>query len=125
MTLVLLLPTEFFRISHLNFAAKLYTALLKFGLPYIPAGLAAMMVQVIDRPILLALTNESTVGIYQANYRLGIFMMLVVSMYDYAWRPFFLTHANEPDAKQLFCKNFDVLYAFQLDRRVVRFALYK
>ena len=78
--------------------------LLKFGLPYIPAGLAAMMVQVIDRPILLALTNESTVGIYQANYRLGIFMMLVVSMFDYAWRPFFLTHASEPNAKEMYSK---------------------
>ncbi len=102
-TLVLLLPEILPKLT-LNFVGKLYTALLKFGLPYIPAGLAAMMVQVIDRPILLALTNESTVGIYQANYRLGIFMMLVVSMYDYAWRPFFLTHANEPNAKQLFAR---------------------
>lgn len=102
-TLVFLLPTILPMLS-LKFAGKLYSALLKFGLPYIPAGLAAMMVQVIDRPILLALTNESTVGIYQANYRLGIFMMLIVSMYDYAWRPFFLTHADEPNAKQLFSR---------------------
>lgn len=102
-TLVLLLPTILPKLT-LDYVAKLYTALLKFGLPYIPAGLAAMMVQVIDRPILLALTDEGTVGIYQANYRLGIFMMLIVSMYDYAWRPFFLTHANEPNAKQLFAR---------------------
>lgn len=102
-TLALLLPEILGRLSF-DFLGKLYNALLKFGLPYIPAGLAAMMVQVIDRPILLAMTNESTVGIYQANYRLGIFMMLVVSMYDYAWRPFFLTHANDLDAKQLFSK---------------------
>jgi O-antigen/teichoic acid export membrane protein len=102
-TLVLLLPEILGKVT-LSFARRLYTALLKFGLPYVPAGLAAMMVQVIDRPILLALTNESTVGIYQAIYRLGIFMMLVVSMYDYAWRPFFLAHASEPDAKQLFSK---------------------
>ncbi len=102
-TLVLLLPTIFRRLG-IHFHKKLYVELLKFGLPYIPAGLGAMMVQVIDRPILLALTNESTVGIYQANYRLGIFMMLVVSMYDYAWRPFFLTHANDPDAKQLYSR---------------------
>ena len=110
-TLVLLIPEILGKIT-LAFGDKisrhnilpLYSALLKFGLPYIPAGLAAMMVQVIDRPILLAMTNESTVGIYQANYRLGIFMMLVVSMYDYAWRPFFLTHANDSDAKQLFAK---------------------
>lgn len=101
---LVLLSKEIIPNLTLNFAPKLYTALLKFGLPYIPAGLAAMMVQVIDRPILLALTNESTVGIYQANYRLGIFMMLVVSMYDYAWRPFFLTHANDQGAKQLFSR---------------------
>ena len=102
-TLLLLLPTILQKLDF-RFHKDLYRALLKFGLPYIPAGLAAMMVQVIDRPILLALTNESTVGIYQANYRLGIFMMLIVSMYDYAWRPFFLTHANEPNAKQLFAR---------------------
>ena len=102
-TLILLLPEILGKLTF-EFSGKLYSALLKFGLPYIPAGLAAMMVQVIDRPILLAMTNESTVGIYQANYRLGIFMMLVVSMYDYAWRPFFLTHANDSDAKQLFAK---------------------
>jgi O-antigen/teichoic acid export membrane protein len=82
----------------------LFRALLRFGLPNLPAGLAAMMIQVIDRPILLALTDEATVGIYQANYRLGIFMMLVVSMFDFAWRPFFLTHAKDTDAKQLFAR---------------------
>ncbi|MGB9591487.1 MAG: lipopolysaccharide biosynthesis protein, partial [Candidatus Kryptoniota bacterium] len=102
-TIIMLAPTITANIRA-TFNWKLYKSLLKFGLPYIPAGLAAMMVQVIDRPILLALTNESTVGIYQANYRLGIFMMLIVSMYDYAWRPFFLTHANEASAKQLFAR---------------------
>jgi O-antigen/teichoic acid export membrane protein len=82
----------------------LIRALLAFGLPYVPAGLASMMIQVIDRPILRMLTDDATVGIYQANYRLGIFMMLVVSMYDYAWRPFFLSHAKEPGAKALFAR---------------------
>jgi O-antigen/teichoic acid export membrane protein len=51
---------------------------------------------------MLLLTNEENVGIFQANYRLGIFMMLVVSMFDYAWRPFFLNIAKEKDAKQIF-----------------------
>ena len=102
-TLLLLLPTILRKIGF-SFRKDLYKALLRFGLPYIPAGLGAMMVQVIDRPILLALTNESTVGIYQANYRLGIFMMLIVSMFDYAWRPFFLTHATDPNAKQLYSR---------------------
>jgi O-antigen/teichoic acid export membrane protein len=62
------------------------------------------MVQVIDRPILESLRGSAAVGIYQANYRLGIFMMLIVSMYDFAWRPFFLSHAADTDAKQLFAR---------------------
>lgn len=102
-SLVLLAPTI---ISSISFAwpQKLYRSLLQFGLPYVPASLATMMIQVIDRPILEALTDKATVGIYQANYRLGIFMMLVVSMFDFAWRPFFLLHARDADAKQLFAR---------------------
>ena len=84
----------------------LYREILKFGLPYIPAGLAGIAMQVIDRPIVKALTNDATLGIYQLNYRLGIFMMLIVGMFDYAWRPFFLNHANDADAKPLFAKVF-------------------
>ncbi len=84
----------------------LYRHILKFGIPYIPAGLAGMANQVIDRPIVKALTNDATLGIYQLNYRLGIFMMLIVGMFDYAWRPFFLTHAKDPDAKELFARVF-------------------
>jgi O-antigen/teichoic acid export membrane protein len=87
-----------------HFSRPLFRELLAFGLPYIPAGLATMVIQVIDRPILRALTDDATVGIYQANYRLGVFMMLIVSMYDYAWRPFFLLHAGSPDAKKLFAR---------------------
>jgi O-antigen/teichoic acid export membrane protein len=100
-TVVFLLPT-IFRNFELNFSKSLYKALLKFGLPSLPAGFAAMMLQVIDRPILRALTNDASVGIYQANYRLGIFMMLVVSMFDYAWKPFFFATAKEPNAKEIF-----------------------
>lgn len=73
-------------------------AMLRFAAPYVPAGLASMAVQVIDRPILLRLTDPATVGVYQANYRLGIFMALAVNMFDAAWRPFFLERAGRPDA---------------------------
>jgi O-antigen/teichoic acid export membrane protein len=102
-TLVALVPTIARQLTG-DFSIPLYRALMKFGLPYVPAGLASIVVQVIDRPIMLLLTNLAVVGVYQANYRLGIFMMLVVSMYDYAWRPFFLSHAAEPGAKELFAR---------------------
>ena len=90
---------------------KLYKEMLRFGLPYIPASLAGIAIQVIDRPILKALTDNETVGIYTANYRLGVLMMLVVGMFDYAWRPFFLTHAKDSDAPRMFSKVFTYFVA--------------
>jgi len=88
----------------LSFSRELVSELLRFSIPYIPAGIAANLVQIIDRPILKYLTDDKTVGIYQANYKLGIFMMLIVSMFEFAWRPFFLNNAKDPDAKNIFSK---------------------
>lgn len=102
-TILLLIPV-ILRQFTLSFHTRLWKALLRFGTPFVPAGLAAMVVQVIDRPILRSLTDDATVGIYQANYRLGIFMMLIVSMYDYAWRPFYFSLAAERNAKEIFAR---------------------
>lgn len=98
------LAPEIFKSLVLKIDKELLKKYLKFGLPYLPASLAATVVQVIDRPVVLAMTNESTLGIYQANYKLGIFMMLFVSMFQYAWQPFFLNNAKEKNAKELFAK---------------------
>ena len=83
---------------------ELLKKMLKFGIPYLPASMAATVVQVIDRPIIVKIVGESALGIYQANYKLGIFMMLFVSMFQYAWQPFFLNNAKDVNAKKLFAK---------------------
>lgn len=100
----LLLTPEIFKLISIRIDKDLLRKLLKFGIPYLPASLAAMVVQVVDRPVVLAMTNESTLGIYQANYKLGIFMMLFVSMFQFAWQPFFLNNAKEKNAKEIFAK---------------------
>jgi O-antigen/teichoic acid export membrane protein len=110
LTWLILLP-DILKDLEVRVHKKLLLALLRFGIPFVPAGLASMITQVIDRPILLSLTNAATVGIYQANYKLGIFMMLFVSMFQYAWQPFFLKNAKRQEARVLFGK---VLTAFLL-----------
>ncbi|HAX47697.1 MAG TPA: hypothetical protein DCX92_01800, partial [Bacteroidetes bacterium] len=75
-----------------------------FSIPYLAAALASMVVQTLNIIILRFLVDVKTVGIYNANYKLGIFMMLIVSMFEYAWRPFFLNNAKDPNAKALFAK---------------------
>ena len=87
-----------------QFNKLLYSELLKFGLPIIPVGISGILLNIADRPILKMLMDDASVGVYQANYRLGIFMNLVIGMFEYAWRPFFLSHAKDPDAKKLFAR---------------------
>lgn len=88
----------------IKFHLTLFKRLFKFGIPFLPAGFAIMLIQVIDVPILEKLTDLQTVGIYKANYKLGIFMMLFVNMFQFAWQPFFLQNAKEPNAKEMFSK---------------------
>ena len=104
-TFILLLPIIIKELK-ITFNKKLINELMKFSLPYIPAGITSNIVQVINRPMLYAMTNDSVVGIFQANYRLGIFMMLFVSMFEFAWRPFFLQTVQEDpvNAKKIFSK---------------------
>jgi len=88
----------------LKFHLPLFKRMFKFGIPFLPAGFAIMLIQVIDIPILEKLSDLQTVGIYKANYKLGIFMMLFVNMFQFAWQPFFLQNAKEPNAKEMFSK---------------------
>lgn len=115
-TFILLTPIVIKNLT-LKFNKQLFSELLRFSLPYIPAGISSNIIQVISRPMLYLLTNDySEVGIFQANYKLGIFMMLFVSMFEFAWRPFFMQNFQEPDAKKIFSK---VLTLFTLAEAVL------
>jgi O-antigen/teichoic acid export membrane protein len=94
------------RLLFLKWDSKLFYEMLRFGLPTIPATFSGIILQVVDRPILKFLTDAKQVGIYMVNYRLAIPMMLFVAMYDYAWRPFYLSHYDSSDAKELFTRVF-------------------
>jgi O-antigen/teichoic acid export membrane protein len=102
-TFLFLIPTTW-RQLQFTIHKGLLRELLKFGLPIVPVGLSGIALQLVDRPILKMLMDDSAVGIYQANYRLGIFMALITGMFEFAWRPFFLSHAKDPNAKRLFAR---------------------
>ncbi|MFN5876538.1 MAG: lipopolysaccharide biosynthesis protein [Ignavibacteria bacterium] len=89
----------------------LLKSMLSFGLPTVPSNFSSIMVQVADRPIMLMLTSASVVGMYQTNFRLAIPMMMFVTVFEYAWKPFYLNHRDEPDAKELFARVFTVFTA--------------
>jgi O-antigen/teichoic acid export membrane protein len=78
--------------------------MLNFGLPTLPSNISAIALQVADRPIMKLFVDDSSIGLYQINAKLAVPMLLLVTVFDYAWKPFFLTHYNDNDAKPLFSR---------------------
>jgi O-antigen/teichoic acid export membrane protein len=83
-------------------------SMLAFGLPLAVAGIGSMVVQVADRPLMTRLIGGSEglsmSGIYGSCYKLGIFMMLIVNMFDQAWKPFVLERAEREGVDRLIAR---------------------
>ncbi len=93
----------------------LYKAL-RFGLPFVPAGLGFVINEMLDRFFLGNYMSQATVtdlygpdlvpddivGIYSACYKLSVFMLLLVQMFRMAWQPFFLRESDDPEAPRLY-----------------------
>lgn len=94
------------RESTISWSRELWQKLFRFGVPLIPASLAAMILELADREILKQLTDMATVGLYSAGYKLGIFMMLVVSAFNFAWQPFYLKMGKTEEGPELFANVF-------------------
>jgi O-antigen/teichoic acid export membrane protein len=87
-----------------KFDFKLLWEMLKFGIPTIPAMLSGIILQVGDRWILKPMVSTMEFALYQCNYKLGIPMIMLVSVFEYAWKPFYLSHYKDADAKKLFAR---------------------
>lgn len=96
-----------------------------FGLPFIPAGLGHATNEMLDRFLLNnmspansqrlygeGVSPEDVVGIYNACYKLAVFMLLIVQMYRMAWQPFFMRYSRDEDSAALFSKAFVFFNAF-------------
>ncbi len=53
-----------------------------------------------------AVYGQYVAGAFGTIWKLGIFMMLLVQMFRFAWQPFFLQHAEDEDARPLFARVF-------------------
>ena len=81
-----------------------WKSIITFALPFLPAGLFSMAMEVADRYILKYLTDLSTVGISNAGYKIGMLMMLAVTAFNFGWQPFFLEQGKGVNQEKLFGK---------------------
>jgi O-antigen/teichoic acid export membrane protein len=89
-----------------KFNAELSKEMMRFGVPTMPSAFSGMMLQVADRPIMTSIAGADMTGLYQANYRLGIPMMMLVAVFEFAYKPFYLSHHEDEDSPQLFARIF-------------------
>jgi len=75
---------------------------LKFGLPFLPAALFSMIMELSDRYLLEWLADTRAVGLYSAGNNFGKFGLLVVMGFNMGWTPYFLKKSKDDDAKQTF-----------------------
>jgi len=78
--------------------------LLGFGIPYIPSLLSVIIMGQIGRFFLDRMVSAEATGIFNAGYKLGMFMSLVVTAFRFAWHPFFLSVSKEDNAKEIYRK---------------------
>lgn len=99
--------------------------MVQFGWPFVPAGIGFAINEVLDRFFLnnmdpavatelygATITPDDIVGIYNACYKLAVFMLLLVQMYRMAWQPFFMRHAEDEESPKVFGQAFIWYNAF-------------
>ncbi len=93
-------------LRHVSFSWSRSTMgqLLKFGLPYVPAGACIIIIETIDRLMLERMSGTEILGIYHAARKLGVGMLIFVTMFRQAWQPFFLETSKEENPKPLFAR---------------------
>ncbi len=108
-----------------SFSKKWMRTAFEFGWPFVPSGIGFVVNEMLDRFLLngmdpanterlygIGTTPEDIVGIYNACYKLAVFMLLLVQMYRMAWQPFFMRHAKDGESRKLFGQAFIWYNAF-------------
>jgi len=72
-----------------------------FGINFIFIGLFIIFIDTSDRFFLKYYFDETVVGIYSANYRLGAVMSLIIAAYKFSWTPYFMNIQDNPDNKKI------------------------
>ena len=96
---IISLPVIIKRISVFQVKSKVIKDIIKFGLPFLPAGIFTMIMELSNRYILDWLQGTHAVGIFSAGYKLGIFGLIVVMGFNMGWTPYFLKRIKRDNAK--------------------------
>ncbi len=99
---ILTCPIILRRISILEINPEILKNVIKFGIPFLPAGLLTMVMELSNRYILDIIKGVESVGLFSAGYKLGIFALVIVMGFNMGWTPYFLRRIKEDGSKKEF-----------------------
>jgi len=102
--LSILLPILYNKISFKSFDNNLLLKMKSFSLPFLPAAIFFILIELSDRWFIGLLSQNGTadVGLYGAGYKIGSIMLLMVRGFNLSWQPFYLKENDSQDSIQKF-----------------------
>jgi O-antigen/teichoic acid export membrane protein len=85
-----------------RFSPACLKSMLKFGLPLVPAELAATALTFSDRYFLRHFRTLDELGLYGMGYNIGMVMGLAMAAVQLAWPPIVLAASKRDDARQFY-----------------------
>jgi len=85
-----------------KFSFKIIKELLRFGLPFLPAGILFLVIEISDRYFILWQFGQAQVGFYSIAYKIGSIPLMLVSGLNLAWQPFYIKRFNNELTRKLF-----------------------
>jgi len=98
------LPIILKRIELHFFEEEIFVKVFKFALPFLPAGIFTMIMELSDRYLLEFYLGAADVGLYSAGKKMGMLGLTVVMGFNMGWTPYFLKRGKEMGAKTEFSK---------------------
>jgi O-antigen/teichoic acid export membrane protein len=80
------------------FDGSLLKEMVRFGLPFLPNGIAFMTIEMVDRFLVTKYLGKDVLAFYHANYKFAAVLLLIIVGFRNAWQPFFLKIARKSDA---------------------------
>jgi len=107
-TLVLLLPS--YKALKFGFDSSIWKRMMPYALPILVVNITGLIPISMDKILLPDLYNGSSeeamqqLGIYGANAKIAVIMLLFIQTFRYAADPFFFSEAKNKNAKQTYAK---------------------
>lgn len=94
----MLIP-EIFKIKWV-FRPDLLKRMLRYSFPLLILGVAGIMNQSLDKIFLKRLVSEEALGIYGANYKIAVVILMFIQAFRYAYEPFIFAQNKGEDKRK-------------------------